>query len=204
MKTNKAKNCISDRILCTKLLESILQPYPDKKCTVHLLHGGMNTEEMHGLYVHPQIKSYVTTTHGEGYGLPLFEAAYSGMPIAAPGWSGHMDFLCITKEGKKNRQTMFEKIGYDLLPIQPEAYWENVLEKDSQWCYAKEHKSKSAMRKLYRDYKVKKKTAEKLRDSLLTTHSEDVIHQQIIEAVLEVSPDTSDEWKSEISEVATI
>ena len=204
VKTNKAKNCISDRIVCTKSLENILQPYPDKKCTVHLLHGGMNTEEMHGLYVHPQIKSYVTTTHGEGYGLPLFEAAYSGMPIAAPGWSGHMDFLCITKEGKKNRQTMFEKIGYDLLPIQPEAYWENVLEKDSQWCYAKEHKSKSAMRKLYRDYKVKKKTAEKLRDSLLTTHSEDVIHQQIIEAVLEASPDTSDEWKSEISEVATI
>ena len=204
VKTNKAKNCISDRILCTRLLEKILQPYPDRKCTVHLLHGGMNTEEMHGLYIHPQIKSYVTTTHGEGYGLPLFEAAYSGMPIAAPGWSGHMDFLCITKEGKKNRQTMFEKIGYDLLPIQPEAYWENVLEKDSQWCYAKEHKAKSAMRKLYKDYKVKKKTAERLKDNLLTTHSEDVIYQQIIEAVLEASPDTSDEWKSEISEVATI
>tara|TARA_A100001515_G_scaffold49469_2_gene39118 strand:+ start:2013 stop:3257 length:1245 start_codon:yes stop_codon:yes gene_type:complete len=204
VKTNRAKNCLADRMVCTDMLRQILGPYPDKKCKIHLVHGNMTEEEIHGLYVHPKIKSYVTTTHGEGYGLPIFEAAYSGMPVAAPGWSGHMDFLCISKEGKKNRQTMFEKIGFDIKPIQEEAHWEGILEKGSQWCYAKEHKTKAAMRKLYKDYKVKKKTAEKLKDSLLETHAEDVIYEQIISAVTSILPNTDAEWQSEVGEVATI
>ena len=48
---------------------------------------------MANLYAHPKIKAYVSLTHGEGYGLPLFEAAYHGIPIIAPDWSGHLDFL---------------------------------------------------------------------------------------------------------------
>ena len=204
LKANKAKNCMADRMLCTDMVKQVIAPYPDKKCSIHLLHGNMSEEEMHGLYLHPKIKSYITTTHGEGYGLPLFEAAYSGMPIAAPGWSGHMDFLCISKEGKKNRQTMFEKIGYDVKPIQEGAAWEGVLEKDSQWCYAKEHKTKSAMRKLYKDYKAKKNTAEKLKESLFETHSEDIIQKQVVDAVLKVAPDADSNWVSKITEVATL
>ena len=204
VKTNRAKNCLADRMVCTDMLRQVLNSYPDKKCKVHLVHGGMTEEEIHGLYIHPKIKSYVTTTHGEGYGLPIFEAAYSGMPVAAPGWSGHMDFLCISKEGKKNRQTMFEKIGYDIAPIQEGAYWEGVLEKDSQWCYAKEHKAKSAMRKLYKNYKAKKNTAEVLKESLLETHSEENIHKQIVDSVMEILPDTDGAWQSEVEEVATL
>ena len=179
----------------------------DKKCKVYLIHGNLSDDELHSLYTHPKIKAFVSTTHGEGYGLPLFEAAYSGMPIAAPGWSGHMDFLCINKNksnGKVSRQTMFEKIGYDIAPIQEEAVWENVLEKDSQWCYPKEHKSKSTMRKLYENHKAKKNTAMALKDSLFETHSEDIIQKQVVDAVLKVSPDTSKEWQSDINQVGTL
>jgi glycosyltransferase involved in cell wall biosynthesis len=204
VKANKVKNCIVDRMVCTDMIKQILEPFPDKKCTVHLLHGNMSTEEMHGLYTHPQIKSFVTTTHGEGYGLPLFEAAYSGMPIAAPGWSGHMDFLCMAKEGKKSRQTMFEKIGYELKPIQQEAHWEGILIPDSQWSFAKENKVKSAMRKLYKDFKVKKNTALKLREHLLVQNSQESIYKQIVDAVLEVSPEISEEWQNEVSQVGTL
>ena len=207
VKTNKAKNCLSDRMVCTDMMKSILKSFPDKKCSVHLLHGNMTEEEIHGIYLHPKIKAYVTTTHGEGYGLPLFEAAYSGMPIAAPGWSGQMDFLCIDKKkknGKLSRQTMFEKIGYDLAPIQQEAVWENVLEKDSQWCYPKEHKTKSAMRKLYTNYNAKKNTANALKESLFETHSEEIIQKKVVDAILEVCPDTSKGWQSDITEVGTL
>jgi glycosyltransferase involved in cell wall biosynthesis len=207
VKTNKAKNCLSDRMVCTDMMKSILKSFPDKKCSVHLLHGSMTEEEIHGIYLHPKIKAYVTTTHGEGYGLPLFEAAYSGMPIAAPGWSGQMDFLCIDKKkknGKSSRQTMFEKIGYDLAPIQQEAVWENVLEKDSQWCYPKEHKTKSAMRKLYTNYSAKKNTANVLKESLFETHSEEIIQKKVVDAILDVCPDTSKGWQSEIAEVGTL
>ena len=32
-------------------------------------------------------------THGEGFGRPLLEASMTGLPIIAPNWSGHIDFL---------------------------------------------------------------------------------------------------------------
>ena len=53
----------------------------------------MRDDELHSLFHHPKIKAFVSLTHGEGFGLPLFEAAYSGMPVLAPDWSGHLDFL---------------------------------------------------------------------------------------------------------------
>ena len=58
----------------------------------------MSEEEIHGLYTHEKIKCYITTTHGEGFGLPIFEAAYSGMPIVAPAFSRHLDFIYAIKK----------------------------------------------------------------------------------------------------------
>ncbi len=55
------------------------------------------------IYRHPQIKAIVTTTHGEGFGLPLFEAAYNELPVVAPNWSGHVDFLYAPKKDKKGK-----------------------------------------------------------------------------------------------------
>ena len=48
---------------------------------------------MSHLYNNPKIKCFISCTHGEGFGRPLLEAAQSGKPIVAPGWSGHVDFL---------------------------------------------------------------------------------------------------------------
>ena len=46
-------------------------------------------------YNHKKIKALVSLAHGEGFGLPLFVAAYNGLPIVAPAWSGHVDFLSV-------------------------------------------------------------------------------------------------------------
>ena len=35
----------------------------------------------------------ISFTRGEGYGLPLVDAAASGLPIVATNWSGHLQFL---------------------------------------------------------------------------------------------------------------
>ena len=32
-------------------------------------------------------------THGEGFGLPLYEGSSAGLPVIATDWSGHLDFL---------------------------------------------------------------------------------------------------------------
>ena len=96
LKTNIAKNCLMDREKLHKDIHQFLTPYRDHKCKVYLLHGNMTDAEMHSLYRHPKIKAYMTLAHGEGFGLPIFEAAYSGLPVIAPGvvWSNGLFVRC--------------------------------------------------------------------------------------------------------------
>ena len=144
VKTNMAKNCLMDREIVDLKMKEILDDYPDLKCSIYLLHGDMTDEEMHALYKHPKIDALVALTHGEGFGLPLYEAAYSGIPVIAAGWSGHMDFL-LTEEG----ETRFYNVAFDLNAILPEAVWEGVLMKESMWAYPREHDAKAQMRLCY-------------------------------------------------------
>ena len=86
IKSNLAKNCLIDReILMERLQDNLKNTFPNKKCKVYLLHGDMSEQEIHALYNHPQIRAKLALPHGEGFGLPLFEAAYSGLPVVATG-----------------------------------------------------------------------------------------------------------------------
>jgi len=107
----------------------------------------MTEGELHSLYTHPKIDALISFPHGEGFGLPLFEAAYSGMPVVATGWSGQLDFLVNKKTGK-NR---FYNVEYDLQPVQQEVVWEGVIIKDSMWAYTREQSAKQKMRECYYD-----------------------------------------------------
>tara|TARA_R110000824_G_scaffold67912_5_gene175904 strand:+ start:6219 stop:7481 length:1263 start_codon:yes stop_codon:yes gene_type:complete len=144
VKTNMAKNCVMDREMVELKMKEILSDHPDLKCNIYLLHGDMTDQEMHALYIHPQINALVALTHGEGFGLPLYEAAYSALPVVAAGWSGHMDFLT-----DENNQEHFYNVAYDLNTIPEEAVWEGVLLKDSMWAYPREHDAKAQMRLCY-------------------------------------------------------
>ena len=110
---------------------------------------------MAGLYTHPKIHAYVSTTHGEGFGLPLFEAAAHGLPIAATDWSGHLDFLYKPVKQKSNKtklKHMFERISYQLKPIEEEAVWDGVLTKESMWAYPEDGSIKMALGEIYKDH----------------------------------------------------
>lgn len=147
LKTNLAKNCLMDReAVFNQLVGSLNSDFPDRKCKVYLLHGDMTDKEMHAIYLNPKIKAAVSLTHGEGFGLPLFEAAYMGTPVIAPGWSGQCDFLFDDKMKEK-----FYNVSYDILPIPDNVVWENVLIKESAWCYPREASAKEAMRLCYND-----------------------------------------------------
>jgi glycosyltransferase involved in cell wall biosynthesis len=84
--------------------------------------------------------------HGEGFGLPIFEAAYSHLPIVCTGWSGQLDFL-IDEHGKEQ----FYNVAFDLQPVQKEVVWDGVIVKDSMWAYARESSAKKQMRLCYED-----------------------------------------------------
>ena len=147
LKTNLAKNCLMDREKIFYDIRNRLRAYADRKCKIYLLHGDMNDDEMHALYRHPKISALLSVAHGEGFGLPLFEAAYSELPTVAPGWSGQLDFLI----NNNTKEECFYNIAYDLHQIPEAVVWDGVIVKESAWAVPREQSAKQQMRACYAD-----------------------------------------------------
>ena len=180
IKTNIMKNSLVDRLATEDRIKKVIaSETKDKKCKVYLLHGDMTDEEIHSLYLHGKIKSFVSFTHGEGFGLPLFEAAYSGLPVVAPGWSGQCDFLF--DESKKSH---FYNVAFDIQPIQEDAVWDGVVQKDSMWSFAREDSARNQMRKCYEDVSAGNVSACEYAIELSERFEENKLYDQFVDSVL--------------------
>ena len=205
LKINLSKNSIMDkeetRKRLSKLVLDLKKEIGDYRCKLYLLHGNLTQKEMLGLYQHPKINAFVTTTHGEGFGLPMFEAAISELPIAAPSWSSYVDFLYAPKKDKKTgkvkNKAHFVKIDFELKPVQRDAVWDGVIQADSQWCWVKDHSVRDAMRELFKNHQVHLSSAKKLRTHILETFSEQKQNQIMRECIFKESKEEK-EWKEEL------
>jgi len=183
IKTSAAKNCLRDRRFCEERLYQLLHEYKGRKCQISLLHGDLTESEMTGLYNHSKIKAIVSLSHGEGFGLPLFEAAYNGLPIIAPNWGGQVDFLYMSlkqKSGKLKKTAMFTPVAFDFGFVQPEAVWEPIIIKDSQWCFPKEWDYKKGLRALKKNYTTCKSRAVKLQKWIHKEFSQEKVYENYI------------------------
>jgi hypothetical protein len=160
LKVNTANDSIIDRGMTEKRLTALLSNYPDRKCSLTLIHGHLEEGVMESLYIHPKIKAIISTTHGEGFGLPLLEAAANELPVIATDWSGHADFLYMPDGNDKKR--MFGKVDYDLKPIDAAHVWKGVLEEGTQWAFPKMISYKERLRDCYKDWNRYKSQAKKL------------------------------------------
>jgi len=125
IKTNSGRNTRIDRALVLKLFKSVLSevrkgPYPK----VHFLHGDMSDAEVSRLYRVESIKALVSLTRGEGFGLPLLEAAASGLPVIATNWSAHTEFL---------KHIKFVPIDYSLAQVHPSRVDGKIFMPGSKW-----------------------------------------------------------------------
>jgi glycosyltransferase involved in cell wall biosynthesis len=163
-------NSTMDKMHTKNVLKNIVDP--SAKCKVYLLHGDMTDEEMIGLYSNPKIKCLVSLSHGEGWGLPLFEASYTGLPIVTINWSGQCDFLNVPekkrKKGSKKKTETINKpmigdIEYTLAPIQKEAVWDGVLQADSMWSYPEKDSYQNILADVVKDYDKYLDMAKKLK-----------------------------------------
>ena len=194
VKSNIRCNSEMDFQAFHKSVKNLLSSYPERKCKVHILHGDLSAGQMTGLYTHPKIKAIVNIAHGEGFGLPLYEAAREGLPVVTIGWSGQMDFLT------HNGEELFQKVDYTLGPVQDKAVWDGVIQKDSMWAYADQGSYKMTLRKTHKTWHKAKETAEKLKVVLNEKFSNDALYERFCDAIYKPDPEV-EEWLSELEEM---
>lgn len=201
LKMNLAKNSLIDRLHVVNKVRNFLHDLPERKCKIYVLHGYMTDEEMSGLYNHPKIKALVTTTHGEGFGLPIFESAYYGLPVIATDWSGHLDFLYQPKKDKKGKlknKPMFSRVSYTLQNIDSSIVWEGVLQADSKWAIPEDGSLKLAMGDLHDDYGRFKKRALELKKWVCKEFAMEKQYEKYVSSISEFVGDISIEEEVEV------
>ncbi len=158
LKTNAGRFSMVDKLTCenmfTKLLTEIKAPNNPK---IYLLHGDMSDQELVGLYKHPSIKALVTLTHGEGFGLPILEAAACDIPVIATNWSAHTEFLNLGK---------YIEIDSELQTIPQSRVDGHIWVQNSKWAVPQEAKFKEKIMKFYQRPHTPKEWAKTLGEKI--------------------------------------
>lgn len=179
IKSNLARNTKIDRVASSNMFAKLVDEVkigPGPK--FYLLHGNMKNREVVGLYKHPSVKALVSLTHGEGFGLPILEAAACGLPVIAPDWSGHMEFM---KHGK------FLKLEHKITPIHESRVDNAIFVPGAQWCYPLEQDVKKKLVKFVDAPVIPKQWANELKEKLLKLYNFETVSAQyskILEPVL--------------------
>lgn len=143
LKTNLGRGTTIDKKMTKALLTQMINLIGKKEFPkIYLIHGNMESNEIAELYNHDSIKCAVSATRGEGFGLPLIDAAAAGIPVVATNWSGHLDFL----------SDRFVKINYNLKEIREEKSDDRIFFKGFRWAEPDEKDFKFKISKIYENY----------------------------------------------------
>jgi len=158
VKTSGATFSVMDREMCLQKLRQIKNSFPAdvKLPNVYLIHGSLTTEEMNEMYNHHKIKAFYLTTHGEGFGRPLLEASFTGLPIITSNWSGQLDFL-------NTEQSLL--VSGKLEKVPRSVVWKDIIIAESQWFVADQGSINSALNYVYTNYNEVKSKALQLMET---------------------------------------
>lgn len=186
VKTFGRRNSNIDFDQLKRELKVLMERLGEKTCQVILLHGSLSSGQMKSLYKHPKIKGFVNLAHGEGFGLPMFEAACAGLPVIAPCWSGQVDFLTmpVKVKNKLKVKPMMAKVAFDIGKVQQEAVWRGVVTPDSSWCYPQKSSYVDRLKDVLRNEERYQNQAKKLQKHLLENFKEADRLDEFAESVL--------------------
>jgi glycosyltransferase involved in cell wall biosynthesis len=154
LKTSFGKGTTIDRKITVDTIKNILKEVrPGKFPKVNILHGNMTESDIASIYFHKKIQCLLAPTRGEGYGLPIIEAAASGMPVVATGWSGHTDFL---KDG------YYSKLDYSLKNISDDRVDDRIFMKGTRWANVNEADFKEKIKNVVDNYPMHLENAKSL------------------------------------------
>jgi glycosyltransferase involved in cell wall biosynthesis len=191
-KLHHVNNCTMDYYHVKRRINQILTEtgLQNRKCKIHLIHGNLSEKEMQSLYNNETIKAYVTTTHGEGFGVPMFNAVCSDIPVIAPAWSGHMDFLSapVVNEtsGKSKVKNLFLKTKFEISPVKDKHLMPGLITKECEWCYPDGNSFKKNLRSAITGEKLHRSNSKILGEHIRQNFSKDKVFkmcQNIMESV---------------------
>lgn len=166
IKTNSGKNTKIDKSFTEKSLKNLLQKVRKSEFPkVYLIHGDMSKSEIADLYYQESIKCFVSATRGEGYGLPIVDAAAAGMPVVATNWSGHLGFL----------KNMFLKVDYELVDLPENKIDNRIFFKGAKWANPLQKSFKEKLSEAYNNIEKYKQQSEILKkETIDTLHKEKI------------------------------
>jgi glycosyltransferase involved in cell wall biosynthesis len=164
IKTNMGRGTEKD------LLETqaILRQIKGAKGRVHLIHGIFETSEMLGIYKSPKIRLFASLTRGEGFGLPMLEAAACDIPVIVTGWSAHDEFLSLGRYGKVN---------YNLVPIPESKVDDRIFKKASMWAQPDRIDFEKRVNKFLSSQEVPRQWARDLGEKVRENYSQKTIER---------------------------
>jgi len=167
VKTSLGRDTTIDRENVRTLLKNMKKQNSNAK--VYLVHGSMTQQEMTNLYKSKKLIGYVSPTRGEGFGLPLLEAAVTGLPVVATDWSAHTEFLS---------GDSFIRVAYDITKVNKEKIDGNIFVQNSLWAEPRQNNFKRSIRFLYQNSDTLKTQANALSTKLIDNFNEQTISKK--------------------------
>lgn len=175
LKTNMGQNSTKDFEKTVKTYErAIAQIRKAEFPKVHILHGAMSNQDVARLYKDSGIKALVSATRGEGFGLPLLEAAASDLPVIATDWSAHKEYLDMGK---------WLKLEYKISSIPQSKVDNKIFASQSNWAEVNESSFKSVLRKFYKQSTMPKQWAKDLGVKIREKYNQEQIEKDWMEAL---------------------
>ncbi len=170
LKTNQGRNSVFDayhtentiRTVIKDVMSRITKTLPE----VHLVHGDLDDDAVNALYRHPNVKALVSATRGEGFGLPLLEAAACDLPVIATGWSAHVEFLSLGR---------FVDLPCTLQSIPKERADNRIFPTGAKWAEVSEQDFKRRVRKFRESSATPREWARDLGATIRHGFSQDAI-----------------------------
>jgi glycosyltransferase involved in cell wall biosynthesis len=178
IKTSIGKSTESDKLSCTQIIKNFIKEHrPGEFPKINLIHGNLTSKEIAALFHHNKIKMFISGTRGEGYGLPLADAAAAGIPIVVTGWSGCFDFL--DKE-------LVSPVKYNMVEVPKNKIDGEIFVENTKWANPDENDFKFKLNNVYKDYKAYKEKAKVLQKNIHHKINKNFIKKKYDEFLKEV------------------
>lgn len=172
LKTFCMDNSIVDFYRTRNMLDRILLRREGDFPRVYLVHGVLRDSGMQKLFSHPQIKSLVSFSKGEGLWWDGLNAVAAAKPIVCTGWGGHTDYL-----------DRLYSLFVDYQFYQTEANWKGVFSPEQRWAMIDEDDAKEKLLRCYENYENLENLAIQYRDKMVGKRNISVTSEEIVKLI---------------------